>query len=159
MKIIYTESALIELEEFQEQRKSELERYLKNRKYVFGDETIEITASDIREASKQFKIAELTKSKLPMTSMVLKLYMVFGIGLTIVGLFYPQIKQMIDENPNQLLLIASGLILSLLSFFGSYYFKARQDRNLELERKYIEFESRIKSDAEDTANKSSKRDA
>ncbi len=145
MKIIYTESASIELERFQKQRKEELESLLKNRKYVFGDEVLEITASDIRDIEKHFKVADLSKSKLPVTNMVLKLYMIMGILMILVGLFYPDLKQLIDRNPVQLALILAGFGLSMASFFGSYYFRARENRRTELERRYIEFENRSKS--------------
>ena len=89
MKIIYTESALVELDRFQNQRKEELESLLKTRKYVFGDDVLEI----------------------------------------------------------QLALVISGLGLSLASFLGSYYFRVRVNRRAELERIYVEFESRKKPDS------------
>tara|TARA_R100000365_G_C2715424_1_gene49531 strand:+ start:272 stop:727 length:456 start_codon:yes stop_codon:yes gene_type:complete len=145
MKIIYTESALVELERFQKRRKEELESLLKNRKYVFGDDVLEITASDIRDVERHFKVADLSKSKLPLTNMVLKLYMIMGVLMVLVGLFYPDLKQLLDRNPIQLALVLTGLGLSMASFFGSYYFRTKENRRAELERRYMEFESKSKS--------------
>lgn len=149
MKIVYTESALIELEKFQEKRKEELEVFLKNRKYVFGDEVLEITASDIRDAERNFKASDISRSKLPVTNMILKLYMIMGIMMVLIGLFYSQLRQLIEGNPIQLTLILGGVVLSLVSFFGSYYFRMREIRRAEFERRYIEFEARKKSESDE----------
>lgn len=149
MKIVYTESALDELKRFQEQRKEELEALLKNRKYVFGDEVLEITASDIRNAERHFKVSDISKSRLPLTNMLFKLYMIAGILMVFVGLFYPDLLQFIDRNPIQLALILTGVMLSLVSFFGSYYFRIREIRRAEIERRYMEYINTRKSDAED----------
>jgi hypothetical protein len=148
MKIIYTESALVELERFQEQRKEELEGLLKKRKYVFGDDVLEITASDIRDAERHFKMSDISKSRLPLTSMLFKLYMIMGILMVFVGIFYPDLRQLIDRNPLQLALVLTGVMLSLVSFFGSYYFRIREIRRAEIERRYIEFETIKKADFE-----------
>lgn len=149
MKIVYTESALAELERFQEQRKEELKALLKNRKYVFGDDVLEITASDIRDAERHFKVSEISKSRLPITSMLFKLYMIMGVLMVFVGLFYPDLRQLIDRNPVQLALVLTGVMLSLVSFFGSYYFRIREVRRAEIERRYIEYMNRKKSDVKE----------
>lgn len=149
MKIVYTESALIELEKFQEKRKEDLEAYLKNRKYVFGDDVLEITASDIRDAERSFKVSDFSRSKLPLANMVLKLYMIMGVMMVLIGLFYSNLRQLIEGNPIQLTLILGGVILSLVSFFGSYYFRMREIRRAEFERRYIEFEARKKVDSDE----------
>lgn len=146
MKIIYTESALEELEQFQKQRKDELESFLKEKKYVFGDDVVEITASDIREADRYFRVVDTSASKFPMTSILLKAYMFIGFAMVLVGLFYSDIKQLIDSNPMQLALVLGGVLLSLASFFGNYFIKLREDRRMEMEKRYREYESRSKTD-------------
>ena len=108
---------------------------------------LEITASDIRDAEKYFKVTDLSKSKLPLTNMIFKLYMIMGILMVLIGLFYPELRQLVDRNPIQLALVISGLGLSLASFLGSYYFRVRVNRRAELERIYVEFESRKKPDS------------
>jgi hypothetical protein len=160
MKIEYTKSALLELEEFQIQKKKELEEFLKNKKYVFGDEVIEITASDIKEASRNFKVSELSGRKLPLTNMLLKLYMFIGVAMVVGGLFYQDIRQMIGRNPEQLSIVVAGLSLTLVSFFGSYYMKIKAERRFEIEKRYIELESKVDSEyRKETTNKQSKSDA
>ncbi|ENW06797.1 hypothetical protein [Acinetobacter beijerinckii] len=149
MKIIYTESAMEELERFQKQRKDELELFLKNKKYIFGDDIVEITASDIREADKFFKVVEFSKTKLPLTNMLLKAYLIGGFAMVILGLFYPTIMQMLDRNPTQLALVIGGLTLSLVSFFGSYYLRFREERHIELENRYKNFESKLSTEDKD----------
>lgn len=146
MKIIYTDSANTELDSFQSQRKDELESFIKNKKYVFGDDVIEVTASDIREAGKYFKVVEFSRSKLPLTSILLKLYLFAGITMVLVGLFYPQLMEIIDQNPKQLTLVLGGIAMSLVSVFGNYYFRIREDRRVEFERRYKEYEDRNNSD-------------
>jgi len=136
MKIIYTDSALNELERFQSQRKEELESFLKKKKYIFGDDVVEITASDIRETDKYFKVIDYSKSRLPFTHMLLKIYLIAGIAMVIVGLFYPFFIQLISSNPKQIVLVIGGLCLSFVSFFGSYYFRVRENRHAELEKRY-----------------------
>jgi uncharacterized membrane protein len=149
MKIIYTESAMEELERFQKQRKDELELFLKNKKYIFGDDIVEITASDIREADNFFKVVEFSKTKLPLTNMLLKVYLIGGFAMVILGLFYPTIMQMLDRNPTQLALVIGGLTLSLVSFFGIYYLRFREERYIELEKRYKNFESKLSTEDKD----------
>lgn len=153
MKITYTESALIELERFQSHRKEELESLLKNRKYVFGDDAVEITASDIRDAEKYFKVETLSKSKLPLTNMLLKTYMVAGIVMVGVGLFYPDLKQLVDRNPIQITLVLGGAMLSFTSFIGSYYFRMRNIRRYDMEQRYAQFEMLYKLEKDSDSDK------
>lgn len=148
MNIVYTESALIELEIFKEQRKQELESYIKRNKYVFGDDVLEITASDIRDANKYFKKKWIIRPKLPLTRMVLKIYLIAGVATMIFGLFYSEIIQLLNQNPKQLAIILAGFIISLISFFGNYYFRLLENRRAEFENRYIERKLSTKSDEE-----------
>ena len=61
MKVIYTESAKQALEAFKERQAKELEENICSRKYVFGDNTVEITASDIKEASEFSRLLKNSK--------------------------------------------------------------------------------------------------
>lgn len=146
MKIIYTESALLELERFQKQKKEELESILKNKKYVFGDDVVEITASDIREVEKYFQVFDNSKSQMPFTYFIFKIYMGLGIIMLIIGLFYQYIN-MFNLDPIQRSLILVGASLSIISFFGNLYLRFRQNlRRDELERRYREYEHIPRSD-------------
>lgn len=146
MKIVYTESALDELDRFQRQRKEDLESLLKNTKYVFGDDVLEITASDIREAEACFRVSSESPSILTFSSMMLKLYTVAGMILASVGVFYPQLMRMSSENPSQLMLILGGLLLSSVSFAMSYYLKVRALQRHAFEKKIRSFESKTEHD-------------
>lgn len=142
MKIVYTESALSELEKFQDQQKAELESFLKEKKFVFGDDILEVTASDVREASRHFRVTRYSSSPIPITSMLLRAYMVLGVVMAVAGIFYNDIIAMLEGNPMQLALVLSGLAVTVISFVGSYYFRMREARRYELEKRYLEHVSK-----------------
>ncbi|HDR1022657.1 TPA: hypothetical protein QB352_001948, partial [Pasteurella multocida] len=48
MKVIYTETANIELDKFYKKQKKLLEKNIVEEKSIFGDEIIEVTSSDIK---------------------------------------------------------------------------------------------------------------
>jgi hypothetical protein len=129
MEIKYTESGEKELKAFLDHQKSSLETQIKNDKYVFGDDVIEIVARDIKEAGEQIKLSPRNRrSKYASMSMLLKLYFVAGIMLALFGIFREQIMYILDTNRMSLIYIVAGGGLSLFSWLMGYYIKQRDER-------------------------------
>jgi len=136
MKIVYTDTAREELARFEENNKNKLEQIIQKDKYVFGDETIEITASDIRQAEKRFNIDDRHYYKYPMSNILLKIYFIAGVLLTVFGMFYEKVMYIIKDNPQQLMFIVAGISLMLVSLLGSYFLKYRMEQRKRYEDKF-----------------------
>lgn len=149
MKIVYTPSAIAELERFQDQRKDDLESIIKREKYVFGDESVEITASDIRAAERQFSRLSTPRAQLPLTKLLMRLYLFAGVAMVVAGLFYEEIRSVLEGDPVKRTLVIGGLALSFVSIVGGYYVRIRTERRELMERHYREYESRLRSESED----------
>ncbi|UAB68707.1 hypothetical protein INR79_09090 [Vibrio sp. SCSIO 43132] len=145
MKVIYTESGSQALENYQSLRKRELEEFLQKEKYVFGDEFVEITATDIKNAEKEITYVKSSRrSSLPMTATLLKVYMFLGLVMVTYGVFYDQIMEFIHGGATeQMAFIFGGVALSLISGLAHYYIKMRDERRatqkaLEIKAKKFE---------------------
>jgi len=141
LKIEYTKSGQEKLDRFYKEFEQQIVEHIKQRKYAPGDEVIEITASDIDEVTNKIKIIQPNKSQLK--QFVLFTYTMLGVLITLVGLFYSDFLHIIRNEPNRLIFITSGIFLSTLSLFFSYYLKLRQKREKEIfevdiEKKKIE---------------------
>jgi hypothetical protein len=139
MKIVYTESGRQALEEFKEEKVRELEKEISPRKYVYGDETIEITANDVREGSDRIRLPYRFTSARPMTQLLLQIYILFGVLATFAGLFYRNLKYIASEDPTQIILVLSGVGISFMS-----YLMLQRLRDRERERERIELIEREK---------------
>jgi len=144
MKIVYTESAKSELERFHKNKQKQLEEIIKRNKYIFGDELIEITANDIREAEKKFFIQEDPIPRLSMTTLLMKIYLILGIGMTLAGIFYHKIDELlVSGSPIQRLLLLTGITLIVVSIIFNYYLKIRYERRKYFEQRYREYEDKL----------------
>lgn len=136
MKVIYTDSANDELLEFNRRREKELIKLIRKNKYVFGDEVLEITASDIREAEEYFtvKISDKSTKNLKL-KLLLKLYLFIGVLMVTTGLFYNYLTEIVFQNSKQLVLVTGGVSLILLYIFGLSLirFKEKIDSNRDFE--------------------------
>lgn len=136
MKVIYTENAKEELTSFHEHQQTMLEEVIKNRKYVFGDDAIEITASDIREASRYIQPINVERSRSNfLRRVVLQMYLIMGLLLAFIGLFYPFLKNTLYDNPTQVAFVLAGFVLAIMSVFMQFYFKYRDERR----KQFLEF--------------------
>jgi hypothetical protein len=126
MKIIYTESGLLALEAFKDRQVKELEARISSNKYVFGDEVVEITASDIKQASEP-QVASIRYSyNRNSQKTIFQLYIVMGVLIAIGGLFYQDLLSLFYHSPIQLTLFLSGLALSITSYAMLYRIKNRE---------------------------------
>lgn len=134
-KIIYTESAKERLEKLHFEVNKEIEDFLQERKYIPGEDFIEITALDIDEVSKRFRIVRNSPSRY-MRSLIPALYSVVGTALVVVGLFYEDIITLIKDNPLRLMLIGTGFVMVGMSWLYLYLIRIR-DRKNELEKEIL----------------------
>jgi len=116
MQLIYTESAIKEIEEYKKSKIHELEKIIISEKYVFGDDVIEITGSDIKKASSaHFKVSR-SNPKWAATRTLLVVYAFMGFTLMLAGIFYDELLRLI-ERPIQFALVTSGIFTSFVSYF------------------------------------------
>lgn len=140
MKIIYTEAASRELESFKKRQIERLEEVIKERKFVFGDDELEVTASDIKEASESFRVSSRSDLRYRRTRLIMSLlraYAIMGIFVAVGGLIYPFIQQLYEGSRIQFAWIAMGTATTVISVFMLYWFREREARFskfIELER-------------------------
>lgn len=132
VKIILTDQAAKQLQKYKDNQGNKLIEEIASRKFVPGDDEVEITASDIETGGNR-----MVKPKMPVT-MIIIFYMILGSFLMILGFNYDIIKNIILKNdPVQIVLLAMGVIIFLmgimlaLSFFMKdymYFFAGRMAR-------------------------------
>jgi hypothetical protein len=131
MKVIYTESARNELDRFYQEQRERLEEVVRKRKFVFGDDQLEITASDIKEAVQAFTVRDRSSyslRRLHFASVLLRVYAVAGILLALGGIFYPYFVDLYRDNPPQFALVIAGVGTTLFSVLMMYVMRQRADR-------------------------------
>lgn len=124
IKIRYTNEAESRLELLTGEYKIRLEELIKEKKYVPGDKLIEITGSDIEAAAKYIEIKSPRKTRF--RENIIGFYLIFGIALTVIGLFYNFLINIVRENPLQLMLILLGASMILGAFILSRSTKNRE---------------------------------
>lgn len=139
MKIIYTDTAKQELRSFVEDQQRAIERLIAERKVVYGDQTLEITASDIKEASSKIRVA--SSRRVPMIRLVIQLYGVIGVGLMVGAFIYPFFRTMLIENRHQAILFLMGALTATASLFLSYFYTVRERENDGLRSDFIALKS------------------
>lgn len=125
MKFQYTDAALQELVNFQAQQKGLLEKLISERKFVFGDETVEVTASDIKEASYFIRAIRPQIARFSSVRMISQIYIFLGLLITLGAFFYPYIQTMFHENRVQAMALFTGIFITLLGIFTGYWYRLR----------------------------------
>lgn len=125
-KIFYTDSAKERLEKFHIEINQRIDKYLQEKKYIPGDDFVEITASDIDEISNSIRFYRPTK--LPIRKLIPATYAIFGILLIIFGLFYEQIRTLIENQPTRLIFILSGLTMFFFGYFYLFLINSKEKR-------------------------------
>lgn len=126
IQLKYTEQAKKRLEKLKNDHLKEIERLIKERKYIPGESFIEATASDIEQAARYIKIIHPKRSET--RSMILYAYFIIGIAMIFAGLFYRQFREVFFGNPIQAMLVVMGAILAFASFILSRFLKIRENR-------------------------------
>ena len=122
--IRYTEPAQEAIERAQKKYKEELESIIRDQKYVPGDDFVEITASDVERATNQVRF--VSKGKSESHELILEVYMVLGVFTVALGLFYEQIRFMVQNSPARFMLVVAGATMIAVSALSRWYFKRRQ---------------------------------
>lgn len=127
-QIKYTESGDEELNRYLKEQAQLLEKYLLQEKYVIGDESIEITGSDIIRIKQKLNISY----KNPKRSITLKfasyIYGVLGVIMTAFGFLYSYFNELLENNPEQALIIITGLLVLFLGIFLGIYVTFREKK-------------------------------
>lgn len=119
MKIVYTASGAKAIEDYSARKIFELHKKIEDQvvsnKYVLGDDTVEVTATDVKQA---VKILD-KPSRSTWLKIIIKLYMALGVATTLAGIFFETFLNtfsVLFKNPIQLILFSSGLLLIIFSY-------------------------------------------
>lgn len=128
MKVIYTDAASRELREFQSRQKTLIERLVSDRKVIFGDDVLEITASDIKDAEQRIQAIRPSNRRYQSSLLVTRVYVVVGLGMMVGAFFYPQIQNIFEHNRVQALVFAMGGTIAAMGVVFGYVFRQRRQR-------------------------------
>lgn len=134
MKVIYTEAAEQEMMNFHQQQKEMLEKLVAEKKVVFGDDVLEITASDIKEASRNIRVLRPTSIRYSNVQLLTKVYVALGVLMMVGAIYYPRIAELFQENRTQGMLFLMGAVVTLIGLLANYFYVLRKRRYLEAER-------------------------
>lgn len=122
--IRYTEPAQEAIEKAQLKYKKELEDIIREQKFVPGEEFLEITASDIERATEQVHF--ISKKKSDVRELIIDMYMVLGGFTVVLGLFFDQIRHMMENDPIQFMLVIMGGGMIAASALSRWIFMRRK---------------------------------
>ncbi|WP_045226939.1 hypothetical protein [Methyloterricola oryzae] len=135
MKIIYTESGKNAIESYKERKAKELEESIKQRKYVLGDDLIEITGSDVKEAQDEIGHYKIyARRRTSSYKLALQLYSVVGVLMTLGGIFYQDVVYLFTQRPQQVAFIVSGIGISIVCVAMLWRLKSREEAEEALMR-------------------------
>lgn len=137
MKALYTEAAARELESFKANQQLILEKIVAERKLVFGDEVLEITASDVKKASQRIRPIQPIIRHMRTTDIVTRAYIVIGIGLMVGAFFYPQIQVIFVENRIQAMIFFMGAAMAAIGWLFNYWVRFRRENLDETENYFL----------------------
>lgn len=137
MKIIYTNSGKEALQKYKEDKASDLESLISSKKYVYGDEVVEITAADIEEYSKikdhrNYTVQRYQPSIYRFANVIAPVYFVVGFFTTFYGFFKQDIDRIFQQNDGQIQIVLAGIVLMLISVMFGFYFRMRS-RKMQIE--------------------------
>lgn len=131
MKVIYTDAAQQELAEFQKRQKKLLEDLISDQKLVLGDDALEITASDIKEAAHYIQAVRPTARRYQSSELLTRAYVVIGVVMMVGAFFYPEIQDLFDKSKTQALIFLMGAGMTAIGWLFGYWLKLRQRRFAE----------------------------
>lgn len=120
MKAIYTEAAKSEIEAFRIRQQEMLEELVSERKSVFGDDILEITASDVKSAGDRIRVYRPNIARSRLNDLVTRSYFFIGVLMMIGAYFYPTLLELYSSNRTQALIFSMGAaIASMGALFGA----------------------------------------
>lgn len=126
-EIRYSESGLSELEKFQKSQTKKLEEEIVKSKYFPGTDYIEVTANDIKEAERKFKVISRGKSEMLYTLIIT--YLTAGVLMFFGGIFYEEILSIVKDNSTKGMFILLGLVMSIFSTYMYLLIRQRERKN------------------------------
>lgn len=129
MKVEYTASGKEELLEFQSRQQKLLEELIAEKKYVIGDETLEVTATDIKETQHRLRpVSRYAERRALTTRLILPVYVLGGVGMMIYAFFHKDIQRVIYEQEVLWSVGLAGLLTTIAGIFFSWYLNERNRR-------------------------------
>jgi hypothetical protein len=119
------------MRKFHEQQKEVLEKLVEEKKFVFGDDVLEITASDIKEASRNIRAIRPTSIRYSNVQLLTKVYVALGILMMVGAIYYPRISELFEENRSQAMLFMMGALIALIGLLANYFYLLRKRRYLQ----------------------------
>jgi hypothetical protein len=141
--IVYTDSARQKLVELHEDLDLQITQYLREAKYSFGDEFIEVTASDIEEVRWRIRIIKPNKQAYNRVLLV-NLSIMIGITILLIGLFYPYFEDFINNSsPAQLQFTLFGLLLTVFGLLYLFLMRVKRNKEKELLKRSFEDKTHV----------------
>jgi hypothetical protein len=142
MKITYTEAAQIELKAFHDRQQKLLEELIADKKVVLGDDTLEVTASDIKEESQNIITKRnISKSRYLRIQLITTTYIILGSFMIFFSLFFFEILHFFERNPTQAMIfligvsmIGAGVALKLIYKRRYFLYSEKTDKFISLEK-------------------------
>jgi len=126
-KLIYTDTAKKKIEELKEEYVNKLEEIIEEKKFVPGDELLEISGSDLEYAKNQIKIISHKKNTFQ-TAIVIS-YLIIGLILIFISIFYNKFFIIFREflnNPTRLLIGVMGLTMTFVSLIANFLYQIKK---------------------------------
>lgn len=146
MKATYTSAAKLELEAFQKRQRDLLEKIVIERKRVYGDEELEITASDIKSASENFHVNKPRVKRNFLNEIVMRAYIVIGIAMMLSAIFHAQLIELYYSNKPQAVLFFTGAGMALTGWIFNQWISARRAQEAEIIKEHLDFINNFKGD-------------
>jgi hypothetical protein len=122
----YTDEAKKRLTALQNRYLNDIESSIRRRKYVPGEDLIEVTASDLEYASQRIIMVDPRERSWVLRYLFSYLYLAIGVALMVYGAFSDEFKRLLLENPRQALYMATGAAMVVVSLVMLYSMRAKE---------------------------------
>ncbi len=113
IELRYTDTARERLEVLKESYVKEIERWIREKKYVPGETLVEVTLSDIETAANHVKIIAPRRPRIQY--FIIYSYLIAGITTMLIGLFYGEFMRLFSERPLEGVLVMAGAAVTLVA--------------------------------------------
>lgn len=126
LTVTYTDAAKQRAEELTCHYREVLQEFITERKFVPGDDTVEITASDLEQATKYVQIrvqlSNVRRLKVKLFDLLAKAYILIGVFATVLGIYYPQLIKLFSSlSPMQQSVVMLGIMSIFAGVIGMTY--------------------------------------
>ena len=124
-KIQLTASGEERLEVAVSEYRERITKYLEENKFVPGEDVVEITALDVKQAVEEYSFGRTRRSRI--RQLYGQVAILFGAMMLAAGVLYPSLQ--ITQSPVQIILLAYGACFSFIGFFFHRLTKMRESEN------------------------------